>query len=314
MQMQISDSEYRELEGINASLLKRFVNPKPSNITEESLYYEEDSKALLIGGIVDSFLTDINKLEQVYYISDMDNKPSDAIISICKNLFDDGITLENKDLVLSYAREVGYNNRYKDDTLYDDVVKKGEAYYNSLVLSKDKKIISKEEYDKSLRTVNSLITHQYTSMFFEGKLFEETKFQQVWTAQYQGFTLKGMTDGYIPSKNTLYDIKTTGKSTLDFKDAIRDYHYDLQAYVYMLLAELNGVNINTFLFIVESTKSPGLPLKYVLERGDSCYLSGKAKFEQALKNYQLYTDTGVMCPYDVYANEGFISLKTYESN
>lgn len=184
MQMQISDSEYRELEGINASLLKRFVNPKPSNITEESLYYEEDSKALLIGGIVDSFLTDINKLEQVYYISDMDNKPSDAIISICKNLFDDGITLENKDLVLSYAREVGYNNRYKDDTLYDDVVKKGEAYYNSLVLSKDKKIISKEEYDKSLRTVNSLITHQYTSMFFEGKLFEETKFQQVWTAQY----------------------------------------------------------------------------------------------------------------------------------
>ncbi|MEX5523499.1 hypothetical protein, partial [Bacillus cereus] len=78
-----------------------------------------------------------------------------------------------------------------DDTLYDDVVKKGEAYYNSLVLSKDKKIISKEEYDKSLRTVNSLITHQYTSMFFEGKLFEETEFQQVWTAQYQGFTLKG---------------------------------------------------------------------------------------------------------------------------
>ena len=86
--------KYFESENLNQSRLKsleqglsKFLDTE--KLTDKELYYGEN-KSFIKGSAVDCLLTgEEGKFEDLYYISDIETKPSDTEMSIINMVFDD---------------------------------------------------------------------------------------------------------------------------------------------------------------------------------------------------------------------------------
>ena len=111
---------YFESPLISQSFLKNFLSGQPRSIyraKEAQLYYEE-KKHYIVGSLID-FLTTLQEedIHQTYYIDDIINKPSEKIMSIIHQLYDEGKEF-NQDNIVEVCRLQEYQNRYTPDGLY----------------------------------------------------------------------------------------------------------------------------------------------------------------------------------------------------
>jgi len=194
---------------------------------------------------------------------------------------------------------------FKRDTL--DKVKErfkleGQEYYNQLLESENKKVITPTQYETIQNIVESLKHNQFTQ-----SIFSNPKYQRAYQVPLYGiwgrFKMKGLLDMivYDSSTNTIHpiDIKTTSKSLHFFDDTIFDHRYDFQAAYYLELINQNlGLlkahfqcksvpNIGHFKFVVESQVYVNAPL--IFEMSDESINIGRIGGKRKNRTYEGFT-------------------------
>jgi hypothetical protein len=230
----------------------------------DGIHEERESKALTLGDAVDVLLTTPDDFYNKFIVSTI-VKPTGQMGDYVDYLFK---FLQEDDCELRAYEAVGF----KRDTL--DKVKerfKTEAqdYFNFLVESKNKSVISFEEYTKAQNISNSFKNGKYTSFLFEETLGIERHWQYEFDLDipFIGYRCKGKLDNvdinHEEKTIKIRDIKTTGVSILGFSQEVFQWRYDIQAVIYILaLEKLFPEYIITMEYVVESTNYPNIPVIY----------------------------------------------------
>jgi len=232
---------------------------------KNKLEYKLESDALTLGSIVDIMLTEPDNLYEIYVVNEY-TKPTGQLGEYIDAIFK------------GFSEEEAYNIagfKQKKIDAVKELFKSDECqnYYKFLLSSKDKKVISKEEYDKANKIVTSLLTNRFTSKYFNCDDTEcLTQLELYW--KYKDFDCRSRLDivkiNHKDKTILPIDVKTSGKSTYNFLESIIRFRYDLQASFYTEALqwyidnkeEYKGYKLLPFLFIVEHTDYPGLPLIY----------------------------------------------------
>lgn len=277
---------YRENTALCQSQLKLLlVHPLLFNSVEEPNLYYEEKKHFILGNGVDIQLTqDLETYKEEFHISEVENKPSDAIKSILNMAFDTIKVLREdeeveiitspryKTYILEALESHAYQPKWKEDTKYSKMCEWYE-YWDDLRESTGKKIVSAEEDALISEIVVSLKTNVATAPYFQKSRHEEMYYQKEIYFEYEGLDCKALLD-IMKIDNDAHtiqplDVKTLGDSTMNFSMSLRKRRYDIQAafYVEAIKAwkEVNGYSgytILPFKFLVESTKTPGTPLVF----------------------------------------------------
>jgi hypothetical protein len=234
--------EYRNLDGLNQSLLKKILVSPSAFIRQRDKQGDSDEDHFVFGSLVDDMLLSNIELQDKYYI--MEETPlSDVLKSITRYVFDYSETLETipawdtlENAMLLACDEYEYQGRWKAETRVDKIKKECKPYFLSLRKSKGKRIVSEEDYNKAVICVASLKADPFTSIYFSKGKEIETITHKVITFEYRGLQFKGELDKvFIDHKNktiTPIDYKTTGTSVYSFQYDFWKFRYDFQAAVY----------------------------------------------------------------------------------
>lgn len=283
---------YYQSPALNQSLLKTVVYNSDflkNNVKEESLLYYEEKEHFVVGNGVDCYICQGEEVfENTHYVSKLKTKPSDAVMSIVHyavkqfNHYNPETTLEDLAKVdftdcQSFIIDAINAQKYRADQNWGmdakvkNVIKDGEAYFKEVILTKNKQILSKEEYDTIDSIVKNLKEHPNTANYFVD--FDNNLlilFQKALYFKHRGIDCKALLDMVIvDEKNktvSIIDIKTLGDYTNNFLSSLRRRRYDIQLAFYMLAVKycFPDYRIKEVSFLVESTLKQGNPLVYTM--------------------------------------------------
>ena len=201
--------------------------------------------------------------------------PSEAVRRVLNEVKDNSSEEDLEDLEPNIITALKHQNLYqsiKDDSkrlakiLTDD----NKEYFKFLLVSEGKDIIDQDMYDKTAERVeivksNKGIMDLLDPVITDFELDETETFAESYLEcdlRDLKFGLKGYVDKYIIDHKkrsiTIIDIKTSGKSIVNFVDTVDYYNYWMQAAIYTMLVLKNipdgiqGYKIN-FNFIVVDT-------------------------------------------------------------
>lgn len=287
--------EYLKLNGINQSFLKLLLTSSHRVLEEmekgpdDELYYEEHPH-LIVGSAVDCLLTmEKETFKELFYVSSLSSKPSATIMSIINQVYDNLINAndgkvdnfptlwEEKQSVIDSCRSHGWNDRWGDDTVFDNIVKNGGDYYNELVDATGKQVMSQEEFLEAEKAAEIVKKSQFGWMFNEHFTMEDgDEIEVVFQYPLQGIIdrvwCKGLLDMIIVNHTkktvSVKDFKTIGDYLVNFPIQAVKYRYDIQAAFYSTLfsqyyqSEIDdifkGYRYTGFGFIVYSKKDGGV--------------------------------------------------------
>jgi PDDEXK-like domain of unknown function (DUF3799) len=244
--------------------------------------------------------------EEEYFVTDLDRLPSEAVAQIVKRVFEMvseyyeealrsnvlspedtfdnyfGDLSRHEGLLLSFASD--WQPRWGDDAKVKNLLKEGSDYFQSLKKSFGKTILSLEQKNTINRVVESLRTNPRTARYFAREEFQmysqvDVRYQLPLFFEYKGVKCKALLDMAIfcYDKEELVaiypiDFKTMAGDTFSFYGSAIKYRYDIQGAWYTLALcqtfnlPLDSEKIKPFIFVVESTTSPGKPLAFQVEQ------------------------------------------------
>lgn len=347
------EQEYRANEAISQSQLKLLLKGVHlfNNVEDPSEDYYKEKSHFIIGSAVDTMLTMGKEVcQEEYYISQCEKKPGDSIMSVIKEVYDTQYPLINdlscehfsspwlKDYIIAIAENQGYQGNWKAETKYNKIISKGQDYWNDLVQSHGKQVLSMDQFLLIKSIYTSLLEHSHTAKYFElgNSNRYEIFYQLPLYFNYLGIDCKGLLDFCIVDHNlkdiTPVDIKTMGDYVMNFPVSMFKRRYDIQAAFYTEALQrdhafieaynLEGYTVQPFKFMVESTIAPGNPLVFtctdeILRRGktgiDSYQLAGHHLrkvdgFHQAIELYKWHLDNGFETDKVVAENSGDLKL------
>ncbi len=304
--------DYYASKRLSQSYLKK-VGGKVSDITKE---LDPNLSFLKIGKGVDCKLTGTPQdFDREFYVMQA-KSPSDAIKSVIELVYEKVVedysnfleeaepenelfTVEEmtplsvfgKDLgsyetyILDACKQVGYGQSYKAETRVTKILDNSE-YYVALLESKDKIILSPEEFETVVKVSKSLKENPLTKKYFDLEFFENNPLVDIYYQLPIAFTIyhrgeaidcKALLDIVVIEYKsdtreeiksiTPIDLKTMSGDTYEFSSSFKLRRYDIQAYWYTLaLSHLYPEDlINPFQFVVESTTVPGKPLVFEVD-------------------------------------------------
>lgn len=242
--LDITEKEYRELPYMHYSALSRYAKEGFSAL--DSLEEKIESPSLKFGSMVDTLITEGFDVFNNKFLVVEEVLSSEGVKNIVQDLFnkhkDSCAKLADipKNIVLSVAREQGFRNTWKDDTIYKHLIDNGTNYYDLLYLSQDKIMVSAEEYTKAINTYNTLKESASTRSYFKtDDVFDNNikrYYQLKFVHDYLEVKCKIMLDLVIVNYSEKIiipvDLKTTSLKEWDFPKAYVNYRYDLQASLY----------------------------------------------------------------------------------
>lgn len=279
---------------------KDFKDKQAQGIQENS----EDAKHFLLGSAVDCMLTSTDFLEE-FHVSSLENKPSDNVRNIINSVFSMAIQKGNdreftnfKSEILEACNNFEYYPNWKDETRINKILENYQ-YWNDLVLSEGKKVLSAEEYLTVRNIVASIKNHKFTREYFRKAGSElEIVYQLPIFFNHKTLDCKALLDMVIfnHSDKTIQpiDIKTTSGRTIHFPISFRKYRYDIQAAWYTLALEYYKNNnifysdyrVLPFKFIVESTTDIGRPLVFTCSK-EALY-TGRYGIEESVQTRLIF--------------------------
>lgn len=266
---------YFEVDAINFSALAAIdVGPQYYKAKQED---KEEKEHFLMGNIVDCLLTEPDLFESKFFV-DEDDEFTDFPRPQMKKYVE--MYIETGDVGKAYD-SVGFK---KQDMLgvmerYNTEGKNYAEYLTKkkqkLEDNKDKKFITKEQYNKCRTIVDSLVNNRFTKKYFTSydNVDVVNQLEIYWKMLGNDFKCK-LDKIIIDNVNHTIqpiDIKTTGKHTTKFIDSLIAFRYDIQAslyyqgicdYFWNQTDKYKSYKILPFKFIVESTKYPGSPLVF----------------------------------------------------
>lgn len=311
----VSQSVLKDLEkGFNHFVAKQIEK-------EEAVMNDKENQSFLIGSAVDCILTgEEGEFEKQYYVSEIENKPSDVEMLIVKDVFDmsmeDGVptSLELEELVQPLNIAITTHNWYKGNpgpTRIATMVGKSSEYFNDLKKAFGKTILSGSQRFIIDKIVNSLKSNAKTAHYFDRGMFMRSSDVDVYYQlpiyfTHRGVECKALLDMLIVFRNPEtgqvqhvqpVDLKTMHGNTIKFLYSVKQWRYDIQAAWYTLAISKYleavfpniEVIIKPFLFVVESTTNIGTPLVYKM---DEVLLMQGAVGRQSLYASDLNKDIG----------------------
>jgi hypothetical protein len=268
---------YREMRGLNQSSLKKIlVSPQEYLKAINKQEDEATPEHFLFGTVVDIMLTGTkDEFDEKFVKIPDETKCSETIVAIVKDIFEDALTMSKEqewditalkdydEIILKKARQAGYQNNWKDETLTNSIIKQGSEYFELLKTTVGKTPITESEYAKAVNAVMALKADKYTQMYTRKQKDVEYLDKFIVCFGYEGEEIKGELDRVVINHKTKtitpIDFKTTGKSMLGFNYDFWQFRYDFQAAVYTyglqrhsdiinLLGQ--GYTLNNFLYIV----------------------------------------------------------------
>lgn len=235
---------YRELDGLNQSLLKKILVSPAAFIKQRDKQGDSEKDHFVFGSLVDDMLLSDFDLDEKYFIME-DSKLSDVLKSVTRYMFDyinnckvpvKWNTVDTDAIIIEACDEYDYQPRWKTATRIKNIKEKCEPYYLSLVESKGKIIIPEVDYYKATVCVAALKTDTYTKKYFSKEEHVEVWKHKVITFTLKGIDFKGELDKVFidHAEKTIepIDYKTTGKTIYGFRLDFWKFRYDFQSAVY----------------------------------------------------------------------------------
>lgn len=243
---------------LSYSRLSDFDRNGPQALIRKS---QVDNKGIKHGSIVNDLLVEklTNELlfSNRYYIYD-DNKPTAMLGQLCDIILINYEKLPDKETVLKIVKNNSFwNNITKEETLIAKFnTNEFWEYLKIQFKIRDKLVITLDEHNSAKKTVNTLLTHEYSKNIFYNDFenYHELPFQII----YNKFTFKGILDIFqIDHKNKkvyMIDLKTgSGKSETFLKSFI-DYRYYYQGAIYRKAFEYFCNKFNLINYTLENFK------------------------------------------------------------
>jgi len=288
--------EYFSRPELNQSTLKHlekgyanFVKKQAEK--EHQVDNADDKEAFIIGSGVDLILTgNIGSFEKKYYVSEIENKPSDIEMAIVKLVLgvletyaEDtevpnpiGQLSEYPGLILDACAEIGWQPNWKAPTRIAKIIEKCNLYFEDLKKAIGKIVISGTQKSTIDLIAMSLATNPRTLKYFDREVISrdgtvDVYYQKIIYFTYRGVACKAMLDIVYVFKLQNgsihailpFDLKTMAGQVVDFPFSIKMRRYDIQAVWYTLALsaefEVSTADISNFQFIVESSTHPGEP-------------------------------------------------------
>lgn len=222
------------MEGISQSLLKKlWTNPKQyeNPIDEDTSYFK-------YGTLVDFLLTEPeSEFNNKYIVCSVipGDKLKDVIDGYTASTED--YELSNTDELVSYARKLDYYSSIKKPDVYiNKLINDTTLMYAAfLANSKDKIILTQDEYQQAKMLVGEFKSNPYTSWLFDSDRYKIYN-KVVVSFELFGRECKAEIDRVLVARDTFevipIDFKTTSKPLSGFTYSFWNYRYDVQAVWY----------------------------------------------------------------------------------
>jgi len=252
---------------------------------DSEMFFEEKLNFNL-GRAVDTLITGLEEDEfnQEFYVSSLETKPSDIIKSIIQEVYSLVSTQEvieglnnYRNLILNSCDNHSYYMNWKEDTRINKIIESGSSYFNELVSSKGRTILSQEEYQKVLEIVKSIKYSDFTKDYFVEDFDKEILYQLPIYFKLRDVNCKALLDMVIINHKDktiqIIDIKTMGDRTSKFPTSMIRHKYYIQAamyteamkyYITQIQPLLKDYKLRPFKFIVESTIEVGYPRVFTM--------------------------------------------------
>lgn len=248
---QVTESEYRGDPALSYSTLARYEREGFNNL--DKLFDKVDSPSLVFGSAVDTLITGSeDEFNEHFIIAQLDNPPSDTLITITKRLFDiykmnytDIKNIPDESLI-NAIDDISWNNHWLSKTRAKKIKEDCAAYYKLLYLSKDKTILNTYIYQEVLNTVDKLKSADSTRFYFEDNVFDdniERLYQLKFKANLNEVDYRCMADLLVVIHDRKLvvpvDLKTSYKPEWDFYKSFIEWRYDIQARLYWRIIRNN---------------------------------------------------------------------------
>lgn len=238
-----SSLSYLDLEkGGSPQKFKDYLEGKIAS--EDTKYYREGS------------LIHLALLEPEKLIKAEITRPVESIVGVVDKVFEVvtseldefsevGALEDYKEVVLKVINEVGYQTNWKEETRVGKVLEQGTEYFEFLKRCTKEIVLTPEEHSKILSCAASVRTDRFAKELMLDEFLEEgetadNELELYFDSVIGGTMLrmKAKLDRviYNHKKKTyrIIDLKTTGKSVLDFPKTFFDFDYDRQIAFYTL--------------------------------------------------------------------------------
>jgi len=337
--------EYKQIDKLNQSLLKKILTSPRSFLDAQKKYAEEDSEEehFVFGTMVDIMLTGTkDEFDKKFYRIPDNIKCSDTVktivLGVYQDVLEDVVPIDEfknyKDLILQHCKYQNYYPNWKDETRVSKILEEGAGYFEILAKTGGRTTVTETEYSNAVSCKMALQADQFTKPFVDKKYDTETEFLDKFVVQFNvnGVEIKGELDRIVLNHKTKtitpVDFKTTGKSINMFQYDFWKLRYDFQAATYRLglvqdhrIQELirNGYQINLFHYIVVEKDLKNPPMIFIVpaEVDKIGYTGGEmsnGKFYegliQAVARYQYAEENNAWeYPMEYYLNGGFLMLE-----
>lgn len=292
-----SSLSYLDLtKGGSPQKFKDFMDGKIE--TQDTKYYREGS------------LIHLALLEPEKLIKADITRPVESVVQVVDAVFDFiqadtdeftemGNLSDYPSQIVSVMDEKAYQTNWKAETRLNKIIELGSEYFEFLKRSSKEIVLSSEEHAKILSCASSVRTDRFAkTLMLDSELNPDSEGMNEIEIYFNIENSKNSTE-HIPCKAkvdriilnhktktfALIDLKTTGKSVLDFPKAFFDYDYDRQIafYAKAVQEQFPGYKPSGYYFVV--VEKFGEFRTRVFKIGKSAVKAGWNKVAQLLSMY-----------------------------
>lgn len=291
-----TEKEYRAVQLDSSSSLKEFSIDKKKYykkyIKLEKSQDEEDSKASIVGRIVETMLFEPDEFDNRFYMSSTVSAPTGNMLSFVEALYKHTSNSTNPDGTVTASFEDCLKEAYKDSGFkwkFETVLEKfvnteNEIYFKEIreVRSKGLTVVTLEDIQNAEKTVNELKTNEFTKKILglvNSERYEILVQYQIEDFEIDGLKLKSMLDLIIidHKEKTIipYDLKCVWSVEGFYKEYYLYRRAYIQAYLYKeacielkLRKNLDRYHVENLRFIVCDSINYYNPLIYTLTQDD----------------------------------------------